>query len=699
VIRKDIQALRAFAVGIVVIYHAGFLIANHRPLRSGFIGVDIFFVISGYLIIGMMVSEYVKTGGLHLLNFVARRARRLIPAATVVLLFTLIATWFLVPGLEGQRAALDIRAASFYFANLRFAAISMDYWAPQSVSPVIHFWSLGVEEQFYFMFPALMALLILIRRNLKLWTLVGVLALISVGSYSLMSTQMSVGNQFGFYSPLSRAWEFALGGIVAILGRNLQPRNMQFVRVARLVAMLGLLYSAVGISSKVIWPGPQTFIPVLSTMLLLWVGGSDAALANRGPKLFELDFVQKLGTWSYSIYLWHWPLLFLAVRAFQPSAKSPEELKMAIAIPMVIFSVVLAAATYRWVENPLRNAPSLKVSARKSLALGLGLSVLVAGAATVAYANPNNRTSSKPINDLSNLKSAKIRNPGWVSSLISNSAPKLTSASGVVLTAGEIKTARSDFPRTSKNGCHTSSANPELAKGCVFGTTKTGSLVTLFGNSHANQYFEGIFAAAQENDAKVLSLTRSACSVADVEFVLGQKPWSVCNTWRENAIAEIINTKPDVLFVASTAKASIIDPKTGAVAATDARGKELYLAGFQRMIDRFNQAGINVVVIRDSPDFDLSALDCLSARTVSACTQPLVPFLPSARYSSDAVKGIPNALGIDLTQSFCTSKVCPAVRDGQIVWRDEHHLTSTYAKLLAPIFGGIIKHELSLNQK
>ena len=698
-IRKDIQALRAYAVGVVVIYHAGFLIANHRPVRSGFIGVDIFFVISGYLIIGMMVSEYVKTGGLHLLNFVARRARRLIPAAAVVLLFTLIATWFLVPGLEGQRAALDIQAASFYFANLRFAAISMDYWAPQSVSPVIHFWSLGVEEQFYIMFPALMALLILIRRNLKLWTLVGVLAIISVGSFLLMCNQMSVGDQFGFYSPLSRAWEFALGGIVAILGRNLQPRNLQFVRIARLVAILGLVYSAVGFSSKVIWPGPQTFIPVLSTMLLLWVGGSDVALANRGPKLFELEFVQKLGTWSYSIYLWHWPLLFLAVRVFQPSAKSPEELKLVIVVPMVLLSVVLAAATYRWVENPLRNAPSLKVSARKSLAMGLGLSILVAGAATVAYANPNDQKSSKPIIDLSNLKSAKISNPDWVSSLIAANAPKLTSTSSVVLTPSEINAARSDFPRTSKNGCHTSSANPELPKGCVFGTSKTGRLVTLFGNSHANQYFEGIFASAQSNDAKVLSLTRSACSVAEVEFVLGQKPWALCNTWRENAITEIIKTKPDVLFVASTAKASIIDPKTGVVAATDARGKELYLAGFKQMIERFTRVGIKVVVIRDSPDFDLNALDCLSARTVSACTQPLVPFFPSARYSSDAVTDVPNAIGVDLTKAFCTSKVCPAVRDGQIVWRDTHHLTSTYTKLLSPIFSGIIKHELSLNKQ
>ena len=364
---------------------------------------------------------------------------------------------------------------------------------------------------------------------------------------------------------------------------------------------------------------------------------------------------------------------------------------------MVLLSIVLAAATYRWVENPLRNAPSLKASSSKSLALGLGLSILVAGAATVAYANPNDRTSSKPINDLSNLKSAKISNPDWVSNLITDTAPKLTSTSGIVLTPGEIKAARSDFPRTSKNGCHTSSAKPELPKGCVFGTSKTGRLVTLFGNSHANQYFEGIFASAQDNDAKVLSLTRSACSVADVEFVLGQKPWAVCNTWRENAIAEIIKSEPDILFVASTAKASIIDPKTGVVAATDARGKELYLAGFQRMIDRFSQAGINVVVIRDSPDFDLSALDCLSARTVSACTQPLVPFLPSARYSSGAVAGVPNAIGVDLTQSFCTNKVCPAVRDGQIVWRDTHHLTSTYAKLLSPIFSGIIKHELSLN--
>lgn len=693
-IRKDIQALRAYAVGVVVIYHAGFLIAHHRPVRSGFIGVDIFFVISGYLIIGMMVSEYVKTGGLHLLNFVARRARRLIPAAAVVLIFTLVMAWFLIPGLEGQRAALDIRAAAFYFANLRFAAISMDYWAPQTVSPVIHFWSLGVEEQFYLMFPALMALLILIRRNLKLWTLVGVLAIISAGSYFLMHNQMSVGNQFGFYSPLSRAWEFALGGIVAILGRNLQPRKIQFVRIARLVAIIGLLYSAVGFSSKVIWPGPQTLIPVISTMLLLWVGGSEVALANSGPKLFELDFVQKLGTWSYSIYLWHWPLLFFAVRVLQPSAKSPEELKLVFAVPAVILSVVCAAATYRWVENPLRNAPSLKASANKSLAMGLGLSVLVAVSATVANANPSTQINSQPIADLSNAASANVTNPNWVSALVAGHSPKLTSTDGIVLTPGEIKSARSDFPRTYSNGCHTSSPDPTLPKGCIFGSSKSGRLVGLFGNSHANQYFEGVLAAAKENDAKVLSLTRSGCSVADVDFVLGTKPWNVCNTWRKNAITAIIKARPAVLFVASTLKTSVIDPQTGSVAATTAKGKELYLAGFKSMIANFTQAGIKVVVIRDNPFFDTNALDCLSARTVTACTQPIVPFLTPAQFSSGAVSGIKNAVGVDLTETYCTKKVCQTVRDGHIVWRDEHHLTSTYATLLSPIFSGIIKHEL-----
>ncbi|MCX6403781.1 MAG: acyltransferase family protein, partial [Actinobacteria bacterium] len=443
----------------------------------------------------------------------------------------------------------------------------------------------------------------------------------------------------------------------------------------------------------------QTFIPVLSTMLLLWVGGSDVALENRGPKLFELDFVQKLGTWSYSIYLWHWPLLFLAVRAFQPSAKSPEELKLTIAVPVVILSVVLAAATYRWVENPLRNAPSLKVSARKSLALGLGLSILVAGAATVAYANPNNRTSSKPINDLSNLKSAKISNPDWVSTLIADTAPKLTSTDGIVLTPGEIKSARSDFPRTYSNGCHTSSPDPALPKGCVFGSSQSGRLIGLFGNSHANQYFEGVLAAAKENDAKALSLTRSGCSVADVDFVLGAKAWDVCNKWRKNAVTAIIKAQPAVLFVASTLKTSIIDPKTGSVAATSARGKELYLAGFKSMVANFTKAGIKVVVIRDNPFFDANALDCLSARTATACTQPIVPFLTPAQFSSGAVSGIKNAVGVDLTETYCTNKVCPAVRDGHVVWRDEHHLTSTYATLLSPIFSGIIKHELSLNKQ
>jgi len=148
-LRKDIQALRALAVGSVVAYHAGLPIFS-----SGFVGVDIFFVISGYLIIGLLVRERLTTGRIALVTFIGRRARRLIPASTLVLLVTTFFIWVTMPGLAGQRALDDVRSAAFYFANIDFALTGMDYWATQSVGPVVHFWSLGVEEQFYIFFPS-----------------------------------------------------------------------------------------------------------------------------------------------------------------------------------------------------------------------------------------------------------------------------------------------------------------------------------------------------------------------------------------------------------------------------------------------------------------------------------------------------------------------------------------------------------------
>jgi peptidoglycan/LPS O-acetylase OafA/YrhL len=152
-VRKDIQALRALAVGSVVAYHAGLPVFN-----SGFVGVDIFFVISGYLIIGLLVREQQKTGRIALMTFVGRRARRLIPASSLVLITTVFFVWLMLPGLAGQRALGDVKSAAFYFANIDFALTGMDYWATQTVGPVVHFWSLGVEEQFYIFFPILLVL-------------------------------------------------------------------------------------------------------------------------------------------------------------------------------------------------------------------------------------------------------------------------------------------------------------------------------------------------------------------------------------------------------------------------------------------------------------------------------------------------------------------------------------------------------------
>jgi peptidoglycan/LPS O-acetylase OafA/YrhL len=687
--RKDIQALRAFAVAAVILFHAGVPF-----IHSGFVGVDVFFVISGYLIIGMLVSEFQEHGQIRLLAFFGRRARRLLPASAAVLLFVVGMSWWSLGAQEGQRALKDVIAASFYSANLRFAANAMDYWAPASVSPIVHYWSLGVEEQFYIVFPLLLAALVLAIRGLKVRLFELILCLIVLTSFWLMWNQTSTGNPWAFYGPQCRAWEFAIGGIAATVGHRHQLRNRELARKLWWLCATGLLASAFMFNEGTLWPSQLTALPVLCCALLLWAGDTSVTQVELSPRITQFRWVQNLGSWSYSIYLWHWPLLFFAARIFTPTQANPSKMPLVIAIPVIAVSLLLAKLTYSYVENPIRNSDKFRRSPKRSLSAGLAISLAVSLTATAAIAFPAGRLSTTPYANITDAKAVGIVNPSWVQQIIDANTPPVLASDVQKLNQKQVASARFDMPRTYSDGCHAGVDQSSLPAHCTYGNPQAKFLIASFGNSHANQYFDAILQAATANNSRFLSMTHSGCSVADVTFLKGSRPWAACNQWRKNAVKELLKQKPDILFVVSTLKTlDVVDPLTNH-ASTQARGALLYKQGFRRLIHTFTSAGIKVIVIRDTPFFPQDPIDCLSARVVSACTQLLKPYLPVTKFSTAAVAGLANAVGIDLTQTFCSPSLCPAVRDGVIVWRDGNHLTDTYVNKLGSIFTGIVRHEL-----
>ena len=687
-VRKDIQALRALAVGSVVAYHAGLPVFN-----SGFVGVDIFFVISGYLIIGLLVREQQKTGRIALMTFVGRRARRLIPASSLVLITTVFFVWLMLPGLAGQRALGDVKSAAFYFANIDFALTGMDYWATQTVGPVVHFWSLGVEEQFYIFFPILLVLVFaFIKKNL-VTTATAVLVVVTGLSFWLMMHYLNTGSLWAFYGPQSRAWEFAIGGIAATFGAN---RHFEQVNVRRVLLWLGwaaLLYSVIAIDPKADFPSAITVIPVLAAAIVLWLGSASDSDDPILHKIYSFNIIQKLGDWSYSTYLWHWPVLFFGARYVQQPFEGPEKLTTIGAIPLILLSIGLAAATYKWIENPLRHAAFIKNSGLKSLAFGLSLSLVVALVATLVSTQVMRQQAGGPATGIQAEEISNVANSEAVTKLVFDLAPKHVASDADQLDQSMVISAQDDFPDSYSNGCHAEDKQGMVPENCTFGPTNADTHIYLFGNSHANMFFTPIREAALAQSSKFTSKTRSGCSVADVVFMTGNVEDVACNSWRNGVLSEVLEQKPDLVIMSNSQNNRILDPTTG-IRATPDRAKVLYVAGLQRIVNKLSESGIKVILIRDTPRLSESPLDCLSAYLPEGCQYPVTESVNDPELSVGAVSEIPGVLPADLTLALCGQALCESVRSGTIVWRDSHHITDTYARKLTPLFDELIKLQL-----
>ena len=306
--RADVEGLRAVAVLAVVVYHAGL-----SQVGGGFVGVDVFYVLSGFLITGLLWEELQTTAGLRLGAFYGRRARRLLPAAVLVLMVTLVASWVWLSPLQARGAARDAAAAALYVANYRFALQRTDYLADASPSPLQHYWSLGVEEQFYLLWPVLLLVVFVAGRRLRTPSSAGavaVLALAGAGSLALSLRLTAVSEPWAFFSLPTRAWELAAGGLVALSASTL--RRLPGVAAATLgwLGLEAIAWSMTRFSAATPFPGIAALLPVGGTAAVLAAG---CAAPRLGPgRVLGWRPLQAGGKLSYSWYLWHWPPLILA---------------------------------------------------------------------------------------------------------------------------------------------------------------------------------------------------------------------------------------------------------------------------------------------------------------------------------------------------------------------------------------------------
>jgi peptidoglycan/LPS O-acetylase OafA/YrhL len=666
--RRDIQGLRAVAVLLVVASHAGLPL-----LAGGYVGVDVFFVISGFLITTLLVREHRLYGRISLRRFYARRAARLLPASTLVVVATLAGAWLWLPPLRTAGYGYDALSGAAQVINMRLAVIATDYFADTAASPLQHFWSLAVEEQFYLLWP----LLILTVRGVfrcGTRTLTVVLAVLCAVSLAYSAYELTRDAPWAYFGLPSRIWELGAGALLALAAARLARLPRRLARALRWGGLVAIAIAAVGFNDGTPFPGLAALPPVLGAVAVIAAG---CAPTGGAGYLLGAPSMQVIGRLSYAWYLWHWPLLVIVPAALGRDraelAGSPLEVLTGVALGAA--ALLLAFVTYHCVEKPARRW------AAHGLFLGSLLTATTAAVAVLAIVWPPAVPVGPPAADTRALLRAAADPQAELTRLIS-------AADGVRRVPAGLRPALRDaandvvLPQT--DGCHLSLGSGVRHPACTYGPPTATRTVVLFGDSHALQWFPAVAEIAQRHGWRLISLTRSSCSPAAMPVYNPRlkRPYVECDLWRQWALNRIRALRADLVVIAS--KSEYPAMSGGPVPALERRWPLAWGALFGAL----RVAAARVVLMADTPLMDRNPLDCLTAHgtDITACdeevgdTQRHPEWRAGMRYAARR-SGVPV---LDPTPWLCSLR-CPLVVGDLLVYRDTNHLTSAYAESLSPL--------------
>ncbi len=676
--RPDIEGLRAVAVLLVMAYHAGL------PIRAGFLGVDVFFVLSGFLITGLLVRELGERGTISWPAFLARLARRLLPAAILVLVVTATVGWFVVPGRRLADLGHDVVSAAVYVVNWTLANRAVDYLASDAVpSAVQHYWSLAVEEQYYVLWPLLLIVATLLGRRLlpghfdrgggpRLGLVGGLLLVISVPSFAWSLWLTAQDPARAYFVTTTRAWELAIGAGLAIWGTSRLERSLSLlpIRYAGWLAAVGLvalLGAALLITPRTAWPGWLAAIPTVGTAGVVLSGW--AVPANTVSRVLGWRPLVWLGGLSYSIYLWHWPVLVLGQWALRDFTTGWMK------VLLVAGSLLPAWASHRWLEQPIHRASGwargLGRNARPALVMGLALSLtgVAAGSLLLQWRSPFVTTPASGVRP-------------DVSELGANTLPLGSSADAALPEPGDWVTpdpldAGLDRPKADVDHCQVDREAVEPVV-CTFGDPAGTTTVALVGDSKAMQWLPALEVGARERHWKVLTVGKSSCAFAAHPAALWGEPYVECDEWNARVMKLLPGLRPDVVVTSANGGITL--------APGDSRTDVLATA----FAERWNELaahGIPVVAIGNSPrspnDLDVCAAD--HVRDLGACAFDKAGAIrglgrQAMFLASERVKG---STFIDLTPVICPGTTCPLVIGHVVVHRAGDHITATFAATAA----------------
>jgi len=673
--RWDIQGLRAFAVLAVVLYH---LWPGRLP--GGFVGVDVFFVISGFLITGHLLRELVTTGRIGLAGFWARRAKRLLPGAFLTIVATGTAVLLWVPSALWGQYGRELIASTVYVQNWQLAADSVDYLAQgNQASPFQHFWSLSVEEQFYIALPLLLlAALWLVRRSLRRGTSAVTVVRIVLGAvvvlsfaWSIVQTQTASG--IAYFSTATRAWEFALGGLAATVPLA-APRTLP-ARVVRVVGAwvgaAGLVLSLVVITAATPFPGSAAALPVVSATLVVLFGGRSGL--QRIGRFAPIGF---LGRISYAVYLWHWPAVVIVPIVLRHELTTKDK------VAILVGAVVVASITTLCIEEPLRFSRWVKALRPRRVALYGALSTVVVVALGVASLTALHVQQVQAAEFAKQLGRGDVRCFG-AAALISSSDPCVNPALADVRVPSAANALDDDANRAA---CW--SNDSDAFNVCALGpkTGYTKHLIAI-GDSHNNVLVDTYERIAEAENWRIDVAGHQSCYLTTAVQKAGSaEQVADCNGWKQNAMAYLRSHSDldGVIVTHSTGNGAVIPPA----------GKSNDDTVVDGLVDAWRSAadvGIPIIALRDNPTARPDVVACvgqMSGATTSGCDSSRANALRLFDGSEQAAARLPGKVRtIDLTDYYCTPTVCPAVIGGVLVHRDPTHLTNTFAKTLSPYLG------------
>ena len=658
--RPDVEGLRAVAVVLVVLYHSGV-----GFLGGGYIGVDVFFVISGFVITGVLLRERAATGATSVLAFYGRRCRRIIPAASLVIVATVALTYGLVGSAAGSRVAGDGRWASVFLANFHFASVGTDYLSSSlPPSPLQNFWSLGVEEQFYVVFPTLFLVLAGMRTRMGLRARLA----LGVGAATLASFVFSVLDTTShptsaYFSPFTRAWELGVGVLVALATPWLRARTEQTAAMATWLGLGAILVSAVAFGHGTAYPGWLAGVPVLGAGLVI-AGGAASPLSGAEAVLGTAP-ARWLGRRSYSLYLWHWPVLVVAAEhSGHTTLPVPE------ALGWDLVALGLSVATFRLVENPVRHWALL----RRVRWAGVGTGAVLVGATVgvigvqVAAAGTAPSTARPP--------APAATSPSQVRHLVARSTAIRTVPAGLdpAVSSAIAQPASNLGEPPASSGC-VIAFSQSSAPACVFGDRAGTRTIVLYGDSHAGMWFQALDDIALRRGDRLVVLFKSACPAGELATRTrgvagaGTVPWEACNRWHRWALARINHLDPALVVVSQALNRAPDGAKY--TPGQWQRGLEAFLAGVR-------SPGTAKVVLGNIPT--TGGPVCLSEYSddVQACAAP-----PPVRYNQAERKAAvaTRARYVSVTPWFC-ARTCSPVIGRFDVYFNASHVALPYTRYL-----------------